>query len=167
MDDMTDQDNLLTEKQKQALEMVADHLSSKEIAQRLIISSHSVDKRLDEARRRLGATTRKEAVRLFADRNRKVPAGDWFTGEPITVSETSPNNQTNEDERNEALYAFADVAPMERPMPWRGWADAVPELKPDRLSSGARLGLILAGAVGLVVLVLLLLALAQGIQSLL
>lgn len=163
---MNENNNLLTEKQEQALGLVADHMSSKEIAQRLGISPHSVDKRLDDARRRLGAATRKEAARLFTDQKRALHGGEWFTGETVTVPKSGTSAHTDEDERNDALYSFADVGIMPQPAPWRSWTAAVPEIKPERLSIGARIGIVLAGALGLVVLVLLLLALMQGIQSL-
>ncbi|MXP44564.1 response regulator transcription factor [Allopontixanthobacter sediminis] len=163
---MYTKENLLTEKQEEALELVADHLSSKEIGLRLGISSHSVDKRVDDARRRLGAATRKEAVRLFKDHKRVDQDGDWFTGEPITVSKNGLEGQSDGDERNDALYEFADVGLMPQPAPWRSWTAAVPEIEPERLSIGAKLGFVLAGALGMVVLVLLLLALMQGLQTL-
>lgn len=164
---MSEQHNILTEKQQQALEMVADHLSSKEIAIRLGISSHSVDKRLDEARRKLGASTRKEAARIFFENDKHIIGGDWLTGEPITVPENAANSQNDDDERHNALYSFADVAPIKQHAPWRSWQVAVPEISPERLTLRAKLVLILVGALGLVILALLLLALAQGFQSLL
>ena len=146
---MYTKENLLTEKQEEALELVADHLSSKEIGLRLGIFSDSVDKRVDDARRRLGAATRKEAVRLFKDHKRVDQDGDWFTGEPITVSKNGLEGQSDGDERNDALYEFADVLAMPQPAPWRSWTAAVPE---DRartpLSIGAKLGFVLAGALG-------------------
>jgi DNA-binding CsgD family transcriptional regulator len=56
----------LTSGQKICLGMVAEHLSSKEIAQRLGISSHTVDQRIRQALRTLGATHRKDAALLLA-----------------------------------------------------------------------------------------------------
>lgn len=56
----------LTEGQKECLRLVDRLLTSKEIARELRISPFTVDQRLDAARRKLGAETRKEAARIFA-----------------------------------------------------------------------------------------------------
>lgn len=55
----------LTEGQKQCLRLVGQHLTSKEIARKLDISHFTVDQRLDSARRKLNAQSRKDAVRIF------------------------------------------------------------------------------------------------------
>ncbi len=57
----------LTEGQKDCLRLVDDHHTSKEIARILGISSFTVDQRLDGARRKLHAATRKDAAKIFAD----------------------------------------------------------------------------------------------------
>lgn len=56
----------LTEGQKACLRLVDDHHTSKEIARILGISPFTVDQRLDAARRKLQAVSRKEAAKLFA-----------------------------------------------------------------------------------------------------
>ena len=56
----------LTEGQKACLRLVDDHHTSKEIARILGISPFTVDQRLDAARRKLQATSRKDAAKLFA-----------------------------------------------------------------------------------------------------
>ena len=56
----------LTEGQKACLRLVVQHQTSKEIARTLGISPFTVDQRLDAARRKLNATSRKDAARLFA-----------------------------------------------------------------------------------------------------
>ncbi|GAA4023176.1 hypothetical protein GCM10022280_24850 [Sphingomonas swuensis] len=63
--------------QLEVLRLVNRHLSSKEIATRLAISSHTVDQRVRGAIRRLGVTRRSEAARLVDvyDRNR-FPGAD-------------------------------------------------------------------------------------------
>jgi DNA-binding CsgD family transcriptional regulator len=57
----------LTPEQAQVLLLVRDNRSSKEIARELGISKSAVDQRLDRARAILGASTRAEAARIFAD----------------------------------------------------------------------------------------------------
>ncbi|NJM50852.1 MAG: helix-turn-helix transcriptional regulator [Sphingomonadales bacterium] len=56
----------LTDGQKECLRLVDQLLTSKEIARQLDISPFTVDQRLDAARRKLNAGTRKEAARIFA-----------------------------------------------------------------------------------------------------
>ncbi|MEP7350983.1 MAG: helix-turn-helix transcriptional regulator [Sphingorhabdus sp.] len=56
----------LTEGQKACLRLVDDHHTSKEIARILGISPFTVDQRLDAARRKLSAESRKEAAKIFA-----------------------------------------------------------------------------------------------------
>lgn len=58
---------LLTEGQKDCLQLVNEHRTSKEIARILHISPFTVDQRLDAAKAKLGARTRKEAARMFAE----------------------------------------------------------------------------------------------------
>ncbi len=56
----------LTEGQKACLRLVDDHHTSKEIARILGISPFTVDQRLDAARRKLDAASRKDAAKIFS-----------------------------------------------------------------------------------------------------
>lgn len=56
----------LTEGQKACLHLVRHHFTSKEIARELGISRFTVDQRLDAARRKLNARSRKDAAKIFA-----------------------------------------------------------------------------------------------------
>lgn len=60
-------DSELTDGQKECLRLVNHQLTSKEIARELGISRFTVDQRLDAARRKLKAPSRKEAARIFAN----------------------------------------------------------------------------------------------------
>lgn len=64
MDDPRDK---LSIGQQECLRLVGRHLTSKEIARQLGISKPTVDQRLDRARQVLGASSRAEAARIFAD----------------------------------------------------------------------------------------------------
>ncbi|MFC7536533.1 helix-turn-helix transcriptional regulator [Sphingomonas sp. GCM10030256] len=55
----------LSDGQREVLQLVDNHLNSKEIAAQLGISPHTVDQRLRGAIRILGVTKRQEAARLF------------------------------------------------------------------------------------------------------
>lgn len=57
---------LLSVGQRECLRLVFMHMSSKDIARALNISSHTVDQRLKIACRHLGVSTRIEAARMFA-----------------------------------------------------------------------------------------------------
>ncbi len=56
----------LTEAQKQCLRLVDRLYTSKEIARELGVSPFTIDQRLDGARRKLNADTRKNAAKIFA-----------------------------------------------------------------------------------------------------
>jgi DNA-binding CsgD family transcriptional regulator len=60
----------LTEGQKACLRLVVQHHTSKEIARTLGISPFTVDQRLDAARRKLNAASRKDAAKIFATLDR-------------------------------------------------------------------------------------------------
>jgi DNA-binding CsgD family transcriptional regulator len=55
----------LTDKQRQVLDLLIEHKTSKEIARRLCISPHTVDQRIQFAKDKLGARTRSEAAVLY------------------------------------------------------------------------------------------------------
>lgn len=55
----------LTVKQREALDLLLEHKTSKEISRNLGISPHTVDQRIEAAKRRLGATTRGELAQLY------------------------------------------------------------------------------------------------------
>ena len=56
---------LLNEGQRECLRLVMTHMTSKEISRKLNISSHTVDQRLRDAMRIMGAGSRFEAARKF------------------------------------------------------------------------------------------------------
>lgn len=57
----------LNDGQRQCLRLVLAHLNSKEISRELGVSPHTVDQRLRQAMRSLGASSRFEAARKFAE----------------------------------------------------------------------------------------------------
>jgi DNA-binding CsgD family transcriptional regulator len=64
----SEQISRLTESQRTYLRLVLEHRSSKEIAQQYGISAHTVDKRIKEAMRILGVSTRIDAARILQSR---------------------------------------------------------------------------------------------------
>lgn len=75
----------LTESQRAYLRLVLEHRSSKEIAQQFGISAHTVDKRIKEAMRILGVTTRIEAARI-------LQSGDIISTAPVASEPPTPAN---------------------------------------------------------------------------
>jgi len=57
----------LTSKQCEVLDLLLDHKTSKEIALHLGISPHTVDQRIQFAKRRLGATSRSDLARVYRE----------------------------------------------------------------------------------------------------
>jgi DNA-binding NarL/FixJ family response regulator len=60
---------VLTDRQREILEKTSEGLSSDEIADRLGISSYAVNQHLDTIRRKLGASSRTEAVAIALKRH--------------------------------------------------------------------------------------------------
>ncbi len=88
----------LTEGQKACLRLVDDHHTSKEIARILGIYPFTVDQRLDAARRKLDAQSRKDAAKIFAAMEHKgisqpfVYETQWLEqGAPGGISISPPN----------------------------------------------------------------------------
>jgi DNA-binding CsgD family transcriptional regulator len=84
---MTDSPVSLTAEQIEVLNLVRQNLSSKEIARLLGISKSAVDQRLDRARQVLGASSRREAARRFAELD---AACDRITRDPAEVVYPAP-----------------------------------------------------------------------------
>ena len=55
----------LTEKQRQVLDLLIDHKTSKEIARELRISPHTVDQRIQFAKDKLGARSRSDVAVIY------------------------------------------------------------------------------------------------------
>ena len=140
----------LTEKQAEALDGVWRRKSSKEIARDLGISPWSVDKRIDAARAKLGAQTRDEAARIYAE----ARYGESLTGELLAVT-----FQAEPVEIRTGASQGADPSPPRR--------RSVLWLDPKRFGPVGRLGLILAGAMAISLFLLTGLGIANGLQSLL
>lgn len=80
-----DQIAKLTDSQRAYLRLVLAHQSSKQIAQALGISAHTVDKRIKEAMRILGVGSRIEAARLLAASDAGKPGRELGPQSPDLV----------------------------------------------------------------------------------
>jgi DNA-binding CsgD family transcriptional regulator len=61
---------LLTKKQIETLELLVKHKTSKEISRELGISPHTVDQRIESAKRRFGVTSRSQLAQAYLDQKR-------------------------------------------------------------------------------------------------
>lgn len=86
--DQTARLDALTAKQREVLRMVAEGLTSKEIARLLHISESAVNQRIETIRQRLGGLPRSQIARLYRRQNTLVitlPTSDSLTGKPIQL----------------------------------------------------------------------------------
>lgn len=143
----------LTAKQRQVLDLLIEHKTSKEIARQLGISPHTVDQRIQFAKEKLGAASRNEAAAAY--RNLVALSGR------VTYEESRIARAVRVAEEAAGTQAGPLLA-LTRP----GWTHpnrpivpetdyrVVPELFEGRHGTLMRLGAIIVIAVFLVVLVL-------------
>src|SRR5689334_13562738 len=93
---------LLTQRERECLRLVDQHLSSKQIARELGMSKTSVDTYCDRARRKLGVPDRYEAARLLrgADVNPVLTA----SGHDAIRTDTRPDPWLDDPATVEAAY---------------------------------------------------------------
>jgi len=78
----------LTPKQREVLRMVAEGLTSKEIARKIDISESAVNQRIETIRQRLGGLPRSQIARLYRHQNTlliTLPTSNSLTGKPIQL----------------------------------------------------------------------------------
>jgi DNA-binding CsgD family transcriptional regulator len=153
----------LTAKEREVLELVHARLSSKEIGLKLGLSRKSVDQRLDNARAKLGASTRIAAARTY---NELTGTRERFPYAPFPLPESVPAATDGLRVPTDATYTLSDSVTFPYELPWQGSSSSAPEFWALRLGALPRLVLILLGAVGLLVIALLGLSLSQGVTAL-
>lgn len=109
---------MLTDRQREVLDLVLAHKSSKEIAIALGISPNTVDQHIFTARDRLGASSRRELARAYAElvsgRGKTTSDFSWLETEALggqvadKVSEVGP------------VFTLADAGTIKLPAPWEG-----------------------------------------------
>lgn len=135
----------LTEKQRQVLDLLIQYKTSKEIARRLAISPHTVDQRIEFAKRKLGARSRKD---LAVQYRQMVEIYDHLTYEFSRIG--SPAMVFDDGGRNEVELALLATHPKLTKLGYEsaGSADyrVVPEMFEGRYGTLARIGAIVATA---------------------
>ncbi len=140
----------LTEKQREVLDLLLDHKTSKEIAKFLGISPHTVDQRIQFAKRRLGASSRSDLARRYRELK---PVYDRVTYDDSHMSSaTNPVHQMHQDDRSPANYPLRFNLELERSV--EGSNRIVPELFEGHKGKWFRLVAVLAIALLLLLLTL-------------
>jgi DNA-binding CsgD family transcriptional regulator len=142
----------LTCKQRQVLDLLIEHKTSKEIARRLCISPHTVDQRIQFAKEKLGARTRSEAAVVY---RRLVETCEQVTYEDSGIAD--PDGIFEQPDGPQGPLPVSSLRQRFRSRPSHGpEADfqVVPELFDGRHGTLIRLGTIFAIALFLVLVVL-------------
>ena len=139
----------LTAKQREVMDLLIQHQTSKEIARQLGISPHTVDQRVQFARDKLGVRSRGEAAAVY---RRLVETYEQPTYENSYIAELAGSDE-------KALGSFRGRSRPERVQPARPDSpvadiQVVPELFEGRYGTLMRMGAIVAIAVFLVIFVL-------------
>jgi DNA-binding CsgD family transcriptional regulator len=143
----------LTEKQREVLDLLIEHKTSKEIARLLGISPHTVDQRISFAREKLGAGSRSEVAMAY---RRLVSVSGRTTYQKTHIA--APAHVTQRTSGSLAGQVLGLRSPeLARPdgtalteLDYR----VVPELFDGRYGTLVRLGAVISIAVFLVILVL-------------
>lgn len=142
----------LTAKQREVLDLLIEHKTSKEIGRELGISPHTVDQRIQFARVKLGARTRGEAAAVY---RRLLDTYGQMTYENSYLAGFAPP----QDRGDGTQGPFRDRSHLGRahpaqPVSTEAEIQVVPELFEGRYGTLMRLGAIVAIAVFLVIFVL-------------
>lgn len=143
----------LTAKQREVLDLLIEHKTSKEIARLLRISPHTVDQRIQLARDKLGARSRNEVAALYrrlVETYGQMTYGNSYLAFAGPAGDTDVGTQGPfpECSHRDGLRSASVPPGAEADYP------VVPELFEGRYGTLVRLGAIIAIAVFLVFLVL-------------
>ena len=143
----------LTAKQREVLDLLIEHKTSKEIARQLGISPHTVDQRIQFAKEKLGASSRSEVAQLY---RRLVEICGQLTYQESRIASPAPVAENGSGTQAGPLTAFRRRERTYPGQPRETETDyaVVPELFEGRYGTLMRLGAIIAIAVFLVFLVL-------------
>jgi DNA-binding CsgD family transcriptional regulator len=143
----------LTDKQREVLDLLIEHKTSKEIARLLGISPHTVDQRIFFAKEKLGAASRNEAAVAY---RRLVAVSGRMTYEKSRIAAPPPSTQSVSGLLAGQVLALThpELSQPEGPALPELDFRVVPEWFDGRYGTLVRLGAIMAIAVFLVILVL-------------
>lgn len=152
----------LTDKQREVVALASEGLTSKEIARKLGISQSAVNQRIEVTRLRLGGISRAQLARIYRQTSTLVitiPTSNSLTGKSIQLQREAEQEQDSLPEGSEALLGSAnDGNGVLQP------STISPRL-PVPHSTAMRLAIIIAVACGLLASAVLILAVAQALNS--
>ena len=154
----------LTTKQNEALSLASEGFTSKEIARKLDISHHSVDKRIDNVRFAFNGASRVQIIREYRDWVRcQSTTGGASPLAPLPTIQSKPEAQPE----GQTLVFRDSLAFDEYVKPNLGAEWLRPGIKPIDLGAGKKLLLVIGGAFILAAAFLLVVAAAEALIGLL
>jgi len=143
----------LTAKQREVLDLLIEHKTSKEIARELGISPHTVDQRIQFAKEKLGAGSRSEVALLYR-RLVEICGQLTYENSGIAVSPEVADGGPGTQAGPLSALRRRERTWSDQPRETEADYPVVPELFEGRYGTLIRLGAIIAIAVFLVILVL-------------
>ena len=143
----------LTAKQREVLDLLIEHKTSKEIARALGISPHTVDQRIQFAKEKLGASSRNEAALVYR-RLKEICGQLTYQESHIADHARNPDTEAGTQEGPLTVHMHREWTQRRQPDETESEYPVVPELFEGRYGTLIRLVTIIAIAVFLVILVL-------------
>ena len=152
----------ITEKQRQVLDLVVQHWTSKEIGRALGISPNTVDQRINAVRAKLAARDRAETARLYAELN--SICGRTIYGPAVVAAAAPAQLPSRQNDPIDPVFSLSDSVQV-APDDWDHLADVVVpgvRLRDSKLWRAVAIVLI---AVGIVILATTILAVMQALNA--
>jgi len=150
--------NCLTRKEREALDLLVQHHTTKDIARLLRLSPNTVDMRLRNARQKLGAVDRYDVARLYQEL--LETCGKTTCGISVMSTSRGAPLATLSEPRN-ARFTLQDPGSFALPAPWEnGPSTEFPEVLDRRFGKTWRIAAIPLGALSIALLALALIAIA-------
>jgi DNA-binding CsgD family transcriptional regulator len=143
----------LTPKQREVLDLLIEHKTSKEIARELGISPHTVDQRIQFAKEKLGANSRSEVAQLYRQLV-EICGQLTYQDSRIAASAAEADNGPGTQAGPLSALRRRERTYPDQPRETESDYPVVPELFEGRYGTLIRLGAIIVIAVFLVFLVL-------------
>lgn len=172
MDDIFEQTAALdglTDKQKEVLALVAEGMTSKEIARKLGISESAVNQRIEVIRQRLGGLPRTQIARLYRRMSTvvfTVPPSNPVTGKSIQLQPDSDDGQQLVLEGSEVSTALSQAPSQVGSHPSRLLSAHLASALDKPSGRWLRVALFVGMMLGLVAIAALLVDIASGLDQL-
>lgn len=148
----------LTHKEREALDLLVQHHTTKDIARILGLAPNTVDMRLRNAREKLGAMDRYDTARLYEEL--LETCGKTTCGISVMSTSRVAPVATHSEPRN-ARFTLRDAGSFTLPAPWeKGQPTELPEVLDRRFGKMWRVAVIPLGALSIALLALALIAIA-------